>query len=66
MISFELTRINGWMTMKIHQGDTVLQEVLDEHDSTELAKVLLQVAEDLLPAGTGEQEFQLSKIREAL
>jgi len=66
MITFDVTRINTWITLKIRQGDMILKEALDEHDAVELAKVLIKVAEDLLPVGTGEQEFNLSKIRESL
>jgi len=44
---------------KIFRGD-------DCEKSIELAKKLIRQAEGLLPAGTGEQEFKLSEIRESL
>lgn len=66
MLTFEVTRINTWITLKMFQGEIEIHDVLDEHDAVELAKVLIKVAEDLLPAGTGEQEFKLSQIRESL
>ncbi len=67
MMIFKVRRIATYMELIVDIGDVrVSSGLLDELESINLAKDLIFTAEQLLPAGTGESEFNLSKIREGL
>ena len=66
-MEINIRRTATYLEMTIAHGGTALYGTfLDEAQSVEMATALIRVAEQLLPAGYGGEEFKLSEIREKL
>ena len=66
-MEINIERASTYMAVRVTGGDAVIYSgLLDEHESIELAQELIFAAESLLPAECGQEEFQLSQVRDSL
>ena len=67
MFNIDVNRVDPYLEVEVSIDDVTMESgLLDEEEAVEQAKKLISAAEKLLPAGYGDAEFKLSKIREGL
>lgn len=66
-MEIDIRRASGYLEMIVAHDETALHcGLLNESESIEMAGKLILAAEELLPAGYGKAELELSEIRLSL